>query len=211
MLFLVSGASGMGKTTVREHVAPRLGAAFDAVELCDLASTDAINMRWRQETANLAAARAAELLPQGRHLLLSGDPVAPAELMAAPSAARAGGVAVCLLDADPQTQTNRLIGRGDDPALLEAHLGFAQWMREHAHDPLPRLDVLTHDAAPNARWDRVARLVDQDQWHVTIVDTTGQHPDQVADTVEQWITAALADDNLVMHPTDEAQPETAPS
>ncbi|MEV0728124.1 hypothetical protein [Polymorphospora sp. NPDC050346] len=196
---------------MRKHLAPRLGAAFEAVELCDLAATDAVSMRWRQETAEIAAARAVELLTTGRHLLLSGDPVAPAELIAAPSAARAGGVAVCLLDADPHTQTARLTERGDDPALLELHLGFAQWMREHADDPLPRLDVLTQDAAPDARWDRVARLVEQDQWHVAVLDTSGQQPVQVADAVEQWIAAGMTEEHLVMHPTDEAHPASAAS
>lgn len=205
MLFLVSGASGVGKSTVRELVAPRLGPTFDAVELRDLAPTDAISVRWRQETADLAAVRAVELRPHGRHLLLSGDPVAPAELTAAPSASRAGGVAVCLLDASPDAQTRRLRGRGDDPALLDAHLGFAQWMREHARDPLPRLDVLTHDAAPGARWDRVARLVEDSAWHVTVVDTSDERPEDVADAVEAWITAALDDDRLVMHPRDAVQ------
>ncbi|MEQ3549326.1 hypothetical protein WIS52_02480 [Pseudonocardia nematodicida] len=203
MIFLASGASGTGKSTVRELLAPRLGATFEAVELADLAPTDAVSMRWRQETAEIAAARAAELRPLGRHLLLSGDPVAPAELVAAPSAVRAGGIAACLLDADARAQTTRLTGRGEDPALLEAHLGFARWMREHAADPLPRLDVLTGDPAPGARWDRVARLVERDAWRVTVVDTSGRSPGEVADAVEGWITAAGVDERLVMHPSDE--------
>ena len=210
MLFLVSGASGVGKSTVREQLAPRLGAAFTALELRDLASTAAVSIRWRQETADLAAARAAELLASDRHLLLSGDPVAPAELVSAPAAPRAGGVAVCLLDADPQTQTSRLTRRGDDPALLEGHLGFARWMREHAADPLPRLDVLTHDGAPSARWDRVARLVADDRWRVTVVDTSARAPEDVADAVEHWIRAALVDDLLVMHPRDATGHEAHP-
>lgn len=210
MLFLVSGASGTGKSTVRELLTPRLGPSFTAVELRDLAATDAVSMPWRQETAEVAAARAAELQALGRHLLLSGDPVAPAELIAAPSAAQAGGVAVCLLDAEPQAQTSRLAGRGDDPALLEAHLGFAQWMREHARDPLPRLDVLTRDAAPDARWEWVAHLVDLGQWSVTVVDTSELSPENVADEVERWIQRALTDDRLVMHPDAGAAADRRP-
>ena len=206
MLFLVSGASGVGKSTVRERLAPRLGAAFIAVELRDLASTEAISVRWRQETAEVAAARAAELVPLGQHVLLCGDPVAPAELIAAPSAVRAGGVAACLLDACPREQTDRLTRRGDDPTLLDAHRGFAEWMREHAHDPLPRLDVLTQDASPHARWERIARLVEHDQWRVSVVDTSGLTPDVVADAVENWVQRALHDDALVMYPCDDHDP-----
>ena len=204
VLFLVSGASGVGKSTVRAHLAPRLGTAFTALELRDLAPSEAISMRGRQETAELAAARAAELAPYRRHLLLAGDPVAPAELVAAPSAAHTGGVAVCLLDATPEAQSARLSGRGDDPALLAAHLGFARWMREHAHDPLPRLDVVTPGCAPGARWERIAGLVEHGQWYVHVVDTSARRPADVADVVESWIGRALADPDpdLVMHPRD---------
>jgi hypothetical protein len=200
VLFLVTGASGVGKSTVRELVAPRLGPTFTAVELGDLASTAAVSMRWRQETAEIAAVRAVELAPSGRHLLLCGDPVAPAEVVAAPSADRVGGVAVCLLDATPEAQTSRLTGRGDDPALLDAHLGFGQWMREHTVDPVPRLDVLTQDPAPGARWGRIARLVECGRWRVTVVGTTDRRPQDVADDVEAWIRRALEEDDLVMHP-----------
>lgn len=207
MLFLISGASGVGKSTVREHLAPRLGTAFDAVELSDLASTEAVSMRWRQETADLAAVRAAELHPQGRHVLLSGDPVAAAELVAAPAAPRSGGIAVCLLDADAHTQTERLTRRGDDPALLDAHLGFGQWMREHANDPLPRLDVLIPHGAPTARWDRVSSLVERGQWRVAVVDTSGRRPGEVADDVEAWLRRALVDDGQVMYPSDNGLPD----
>ena len=202
VLFLVSGASGVGKSTVREHLTPRLGSAFTTVELRDLASIETICMRWRQETAEVAAARAAVLSARGQHLLLSGDPVAPAELIAAPSASRAGGVAVCLLDASPEAQTSRLTGRGDDPTLLDAHLGFSQWMREHARNPLPRLEVLTQDdPAPRARWERVTGLVERGQWHVHVVDTSERRPEDVANAVEAWIERALSDEELVMHPS----------
>lgn len=203
-MFLVSGASGVGKSTVREHLGPRLGPTFEAVELRDLAPTDAVSVRWRQETADLAAARAAQLQALDRHLVLCGDPVAPAELIAAPAASRAGGVAVCLLDANPEVQAARLAGRGDDLSLFEAHHGFAQWMREHASDPLPRLDVLTHHGAPDARWDRVERLVKRDRWRVTVLDTTGCDPTSVADAVEGWIGAALGDNTMIMYPADDA-------
>ena len=43
-----------------------------------------------------------------RDLLLAGDPVAPGELIAAPSADRLDRIAVCLLDCDAASQTERL-------------------------------------------------------------------------------------------------------
>lgn len=60
----------------------------------------------KSAAAEIAAARAALLSGHGQHLLLCGDPVAPAEMVAAPSASRAGGIAVCLLDADTDAQAD---------------------------------------------------------------------------------------------------------
>ena len=201
MLFLVSGASGMGKSTVRELVAPNLGETFEAVELRDLGSLANVTVARRQELAEVAARRAADLAKQGRHLLLSGDPVAPGEIIAAPSATEVGGVAICLLDADAEAQTERLTKRGDPPEYLPLHLGFATWMREHAVDPNPRLDVLSARGADMMRWDRPASLAaDDPRWKVHLIDTSGRSPQDVADDVREWIAKATRDDRLVMRP-----------
>lgn len=201
MLFLVSGASGVGKSTVRELVAPDLGEAFEAVELCDLGSLENITVSRRQELAEVAARRAVVLARKGQHLLLSGDPVAPGELLAAPSATRAGGIAVCILDADAQTQAERLKKRGDPEEDLPLHLGFAQWMREHAIDPAPRLDVIKSSGWEEMEWDRLSSIGANDpRWRVRLIDTSGRSRASVAEDVTRWINAALADDSLVMRP-----------
>lgn len=141
MLFLVTGASGVGKSTVRALVAPQLGNTFEAVELKDLGPVDEVTLAWRQEMAEVAAARAATLT------------------------------------------------------------AYAQWMREHAVDPLPGMHVLTSDGAPGMQRERLIAAADVPQrWHMHVVDTSEAPPAEVATRVREWIDSALADEALVMHP-----------
>ena len=136
MLLLITGASGVGKSTVRTIVAPELSPRVECVELLDLTPPpDAMTRVWRQQTAEVAVRRAVELQDAGRHLLLAGDPVPAAEIVAAPSAPELDAIAVCLLDASAKAQAERLAARGDDPALLVHHQAFAEWMRRQATDP----------------------------------------------------------------------------
>lgn len=87
MLLLITGASGVGKSTVRSLLAPQLSPQVDCVELLDLTpAPEAMTRVWRQQTAETAVRRAIELRDSGRHLLLAGDPVPAAEIVAAPSA-----------------------------------------------------------------------------------------------------------------------------
>lgn len=201
MLFLVSGASGTGKSTVREMLTPSLGTDFEAIELRDLGTTENVTIQWRQEMAEAAAIRAAAIAPSGKHLLLSGDPVTAGEVVAAPSAAETGGIAACILDIAPSAQTHRLTQRGDPPELLPQHHAFAQWMREHATDPLSRSEVLTDQGSPEMRWGRLeAAHADRSLWRIHLIDTSTRSPHEVASLVSEWIHDALTNQALVMRP-----------
>lgn len=117
-MLLITGASGVGKSTVRAMVEPQLAPCVECVEFLDLVPAPSVMSRvWRQQTADMAVRRSIELHASGRHLLLCGDPVPAAELVAAPSATSLDAIAVCLLDAAPQAQAERLTARGDDPML----------------------------------------------------------------------------------------------
>ena len=75
VLLLITGASGVGKSTVRELVAPELSPAVECVELLQLCwRPSSMSRVWRQQTAEAAVRRAVELHACGRHLLLAGDP-----------------------------------------------------------------------------------------------------------------------------------------
>jgi hypothetical protein len=83
------GASGAGKSTVRELVARDLAPEIECVELRDVVRVSAFpTLEWRQRATEATVLCAPELQAGGRHLLLSGDPVAAGEVLAAPSAGK---------------------------------------------------------------------------------------------------------------------------
>jgi hypothetical protein len=193
VLLLVTGASGVGKSTLRAVVTPELAPQVESVELKDLAPLPMARTRgWRQRAAEAAVRRAVELQASGRHLLLAGDPVPAVEVIAAPSAPQLDAVAVCLLDASAETQAERLACRGDDPALLVHHQAFADWMRQQASDPLHMLHVVAEDGWEEMHWDRLERLADD--WRMHTIDTSGLSPPEVADQALEWCRHALAGD-----------------
>jgi hypothetical protein len=110
VLLLISGASGAGKSSVREAIAADLEPAVTAVELRHLGAVPAPpTLEWRHRMAERAVRRAVELDGEGRHLLLAGDPVAPGEVLAARSAPMVD-IAICLLDVDEVSQRERRLG-----------------------------------------------------------------------------------------------------
>lgn len=193
MLLLISGASGVGKSTARQLIQERLGDRIEAVELAHLAAIPAVpTVSWRQQTAEKAVRRALKLRDENRHLLLAGDPVVPGEILATPSA-RHLDIAICLLDADEATQTARLLSRGDPDELLPNHLGFSAWLRHHAHDPQHMLHVITDGGWEQMRWDRVRRVRTGDpHWQIPILDSSGLSKDEVANRASRWVDSALA-------------------
>jgi hypothetical protein len=191
VFLLVTGASGVGKSTSRRYVEAELGDVVRCVELRDVAEVPAVpTIAWRQR-ATEAAVRAA--LGCGRpHFLLAGDPVAVGEVLAAPSAGALDGIAACLLDARPDVQAARLAARGDDPRVLPHHVAFADWMRGHARDPQHMQHVLTGQAWDAMEWSRWTGMPTGDpRWQVTVVDTSDLTPDEVGGRVLAWVRDAI--------------------
>jgi hypothetical protein len=200
MLLLVTGASGAGKSTTRRAIARDLSSEVDCVELGDVVSVPRYpTIAWRQEATEAVVRRALELQGDGRHILLSGDPVAAGEVMAAPSATQLDGIAACLLDLDPEAQRARLTERGDDPSLLAHHQAFADWMRAHARDPQHMLNVLTTNGWDAMRWDRLDIAPGDGRWDMRVLDTSDLSREQVAGEVLRWCRDALAGRAPVMH------------
>jgi hypothetical protein len=192
MFLLVSGASGAGKSTARRLVAGELEPGVESVELHDVVAVPrAPTLAWRQRATEAVVCHALKLQQDGRHLLLAGDPVVAGEVLAAPSADRLDGVAVCLLDVARDAQAARLLGRGDDPALLVHHVAFAEWMREHATDPHHRLEVLHTDGWEEMRWERLSRLDETGSWAMHALDTSSLTAAAVATELLAWCRRAL--------------------
>jgi broad-specificity NMP kinase len=193
MLLLITGASGVGKSTVRAVVAGELSPQVESVELTDVAPLSIVRTRaWRQQAAEMAVRRAVELRASGRHLLLAGDPVPAIEVIAAPSAPQLDAVAVCLLDASAEAQAARLAARGDDPKVLVHHQAFAEWMRRQASDPTHMPHVVSDQGWEEMRWERLADLADR--WRMHTIDTSHLSREEVADEVLEWCRRALAGD-----------------
>lgn len=201
MFFLITGASGAGKSTVRRFVAPKLAPEIECVELRHVVNVPALpTIAWRQKATEAAVMRALELQVDGRHLLLSGDPVAAGEVLAAPSADALEGIAVCLLDLSAEAQAARLANRGDDPTLLVHHHAFADWMRAHARDPGHMPHVLSTNGWQEMRWERWTRPGPcQDTWGMRVLDTSTLSETEVAKRITTWCRHALAGGAPVMH------------
>jgi NAD(P)-dependent dehydrogenase (short-subunit alcohol dehydrogenase family) len=186
MLLLVTGASGVGKSTARRLLADEVAPSVRVVELAQVVEIPArYDISWRQQSVEQVVQAALVEQEAGRHLLLAGDPVAPGEVLAAPSADRLEGFAACLLDCAPAEQERRLRARGDPPELLPSHLAFAEWMRGHARDPAHRLDVIAGGWS-QMRWERLPS-----SWEVAEIDTTGRSPAGVAAEVLAWCRDVL--------------------
>jgi hypothetical protein len=189
MFLLVTGASGAGKSTVRRAIAPTLASdGVECVELHDVIHVPAVpTIAWRQQAVEAAVRRAVGLQARRRHLLLSGDPVAVGEVVAAPSADRLERIAGCLLDLDADAQATRLGERGDDPTLLQRHVAFADWMRAHARVPEHMPHVLRTNAWPQMRLQRGIK----GSWDVHAIETSRLSREQAADAVLGWARRAL--------------------
>jgi energy-coupling factor transporter ATP-binding protein EcfA2 len=205
MFLLVTGASGAGKSTVRRSVAQLLAPAIVSLELHDVIHVPTFpDIAWRQRATEAAVQRALELQAEGRHLPLSGDPVAAGKVLAAPSAVDLDGVAVCLLDVSPEAQTTRLGGRGDDPMLLAHHHAFADWMRAHARDPRHMPHVLSTNGWKAMRWERWTGIDPSDgNWSMEVLDTSRLSLEQVAAETLAWCRRAVRGQAPVLYAPSE--------
>ena len=190
MFFLVTGASGVGKTTVRKLLEPQLGSQVVSCELGSLGITPEWTLRWRHKALEqvVQLALKEQEKQSGKHFLLCGDPVPPGELYAAPSAAKLDGIQICLLDISAEKQTERLRLRGDPPDLIPHHIAFADWMRHHVRDHRYRPDVIINNGWEEMRWERWnAEEIRTVPWRAKIIDTSELGPNSAAQQVLSWI------------------------
>jgi hypothetical protein len=206
MFFLVTGASGVGKSTIRKLIEPEFADVLEAAELAMLGSTPKWSIAWRHQMVERMVRHALDVQRNGKHFLLCGDPVPPGEVWAAPSADHLDCLAVCLLDASEIAQTARLLNRGDDANFIRHHVAFADWMRHHVVDPRHRPEVITQNGWPAMRWDRwVGSATTQPPWSSYIIETSELGPTEVAHLVAQWLR-----EHIHANKTDAPNPATPP-
>ena len=192
MFLLVTGASGVGKSTIRPFLEAEFRGILKAAELFEIAGPPEWTIQWRQKAVEKAVKLAVTLQLEGKHFLLCGDPVPQGEVYAAPSFNQIDGIAICLLDASPECQRNRLLTRGDDPKLIPHHIAFAKWMREDIIDPDHQSDVIMEGGWEEMRWERWNEIVrSQSTIDSQIIDTTNRTPREVGELVMDWIHRSL--------------------
>jgi hypothetical protein len=189
LLFLLSGSSGSGKSTVLE----RLGRVPDLERIdLDAFASDTSDRHYWNRTVEQMVQRALAAERSGQDTLLAGwTPLG--ELVAAPSAIKLEGIAACHLDCDDVVRLDRIHDRArtwgppSDDELQEI-LHFAEFLRGHYADPAWMRPDERPNAWPEMRWERWSTWRQGDpRWSTVRIDTTSLTPDEVADRLASWI------------------------
>lgn len=193
MLLSLTGASGVGKSTVLEVLRSR-----DRADLVECVEFDSIGVppdadtSWRHAALERWVSYAVSAQEAGRHLLLCGQ-VPMGELLAAPTSDRLDGIAVCVLHCSPAVRRERLRERGEHDDAIVHHVRFGEWFLRHSLDPAHAPEVIRVESATPMRWHRWdSWMRDDPRWAPKVIDTDGRHPDVVAEQVETWIADVLA-------------------
>lgn len=193
MLFSLTGASGAGKSTVLAHLAKvAWSEPIRCVEFDSIGVPAGADTAWRHGAIEHWVRQAVEAEAAGEHMLLCGQ-VPQGELLAAPSAARLEGIAVCMLHCAPATRSERLLARGEDPAAIVHHNRFGEWFLGHTLDPTHMPDVIRVDSSVPMVWERWADWGSGDtRWAAEVIETDDLPPSEMAGAVEKWVQRELA-------------------
>ncbi len=190
MLFLITGASGSGKSACIPHLKPLIPDVL-IHDVDELGVPDGADAVWRQRITEKWILQALIYQWAGRDMVLCGNTVL-GEVLASPSAPVLDGLATCLLDCHDVVRIDRLRGRGDGLATQDM-LCWAAWQRMHAVDPQWRPDVIQDGSAPEMRWDRWHDWQRGDpRWDVWGLDTTELPVETVAERIAAWVCTERA-------------------
>jgi hypothetical protein len=192
MLLSLTGASGVGKSTVLSRL-QRIdwGVPVDSVEFDSIGVPAGADTAWRHHAVERWVQYAIRRQDEGVDVLLCGQ-VPYGELLAAPSASLLDGVAACVLHCSPEERAARLRARGEPEEGLIHHLRFGEWFLAHSLDPRAEPEVIRIDSgAPMewARWDTWSK--GDPRWAPRIIDTDEMAPSAVAAEVLAWAREEL--------------------
>ena len=187
MMFFVTGANGVGKTTCIPELR-RLLPDFAIHDFDDVGVPADVDVAWRHRTTEHWLQRGIENDREGRHTAICGGALL-GEILACPSALEVK-IEVCLLDVHDVELVDRLESRGT--RATQDALSWAAWQRLHAVDPQWHPAVIRTGSAVGMRWERWADWKRGDaRWRVHAIDTTSLEVIEVAQRVFRWISGCL--------------------
>lgn len=182
-VYIVSGASGSGKTSIIPDLKKQLGNSFSLYDFDDIGVPKTPDKKWRQKSTELWLQK---ILQQGNEACLLGQ-VVLGEILSCPSAKYMDRVKFCLLDVFDYERILRLKQRNTH-GVDQHMLNWAAWLRMHLFDPQWMQQVIKDecwDGLDFTRWDQL------DNWNnfadVRLLDTTNVPIINVAENVAQWI------------------------
>jgi hypothetical protein len=185
MLYLVTGASGSGKTASLSKLR-ELKPDISWHDFDDVGVPTKPAKIWRQRTTQFWIEKAIENHANGHDTGVTGS-VILGEALACPSALEVDGIAACLLDCYDVVRIDRFRLRGTHGDTQDM-LCWAAWQRMHAVDPQWRTDVIREGSAPEMRWERWENWQRGDpRGQVYVIDTTAITIEEVALGISRWI------------------------
>ena len=185
MLYLLSGATASGKSTLSRLVASRVPGLIcfeeDQRRVSDTSDRFANLDHW------ILDALAAEA--EGKDVIF-GSQSPLGEFLASPRAIELEAIAPCLLDVQDRERAERWRRRGVDDAwpMVIDHFCWASFHRLHADDPRFEQRVLVDRDPDGPAWSRWTGWSKGDpRWNVAIRDTTGLTVEDAANAIVDWI------------------------
>lgn len=185
MLYLISGATAAGKSSVSRAVAARLPDLVPFEEDRRQATTT----EERRTNLELWIEDALDLEAAGKDVVF-GTQSPLGELLASPGATRLEGIAPCLLDAHDYVRMDRWMARGvhaEWPMTMD-HFCWAAFHRLHARDPQYEQRVLVDQPSVGSVWSRWTSWTAEDpRWDVFVFDSSGTDFAGTVVAIADWI------------------------
>lgn len=185
MLYLVTGASGSGKTACLKRLR-ELTPTIEWFDFDDFGVPEGADKVWRQKTAERWLGKVLELQDEGKDSGINGN-ITFGEMLACPSVEKVDGIKACLLDCYDVERVRRLESRGTREHATQEMLCWAVWQRMHAVDSSWRPDVITEDGWDKMKWEVWENWKKGDErWQVEVIDTTNLTIEEVARAITDW-------------------------
>lgn len=166
----VTGVSGVGKTTVIDHLKPLLGADFELHDFDERGVPDNVDRQWRIDETKHWTELGLENSGKGIRTIICGF-ARPSEITEDDS------VGFILLDADEQTISRRLLNRYQVPGSVEGlERTVGKPLEQFVEENVNFASVLRDEAAGAG---------------VKIIDTSEIPPEQVAQEIVEEITLKM--------------------